>query len=171
MKRLTIAVATLALLASCGHSPTAVDSDYIDEPGSLSFRIGPDAEAILGAGPAADVGGLVASAYTEQMNYNIGDEVDGAVALIKSQHPQTVQITQTRLQPVDWSKRGPATVEYPDFAPLLKEALESAGELFLLSDYELVTCCTVPMTVAGQDDTEMELRVTEAILTNVKWRP
>ena len=61
-------------------------------------------------------------------------------------------------------------VEFPEFAPLLKEALSAAGEVYLLSNYEVTVCCTVPMAVAGQDNMEMELKVSEAILTNVKWR-
>lgn len=171
MKRLTIAAASLLLLAACGHSPTGSDEGYTSDPsGSLILKIGPEVGAILEAGSAPEVPALVANAWAEQQSCDLYKEVTEAAALIMAENPALVEITQSRLAPVILTagKSIPTSIEYPEFGPLLQEVLAKKGLVFRLHESEIPLECYVPMATDG-DNIDMRLTVTEVILSHATW--
>lgn len=171
MKRLTIAAASLLLLAACGHSPTDSDKGYTGDPsGSITLNIGPDVGAILEAGSAPEVPALVATAWAEQQSCDLYKEAAEAAALIMAENPELVEITQSRLAPMIMTagKPIPTSIEYPEFGPLLQEVLAENGLVFTLDESETPLVCYVPMATDGEN-IDMKLTVTKVILTNATW--
>jgi len=172
MKRLTIAVAALTLLAGCGNVLSGPDKDQNVIPdGSLSLKIGPEADSILKADPATNLAEIVASAWSDQLNYDIGDEAEYAASIVTEQNPETIEITQTRLAPTSEAKTIPGGVEYPDFAPILEELLQSMGYDYRIYESQVTVSTTVPMQVDGGNDVDMQFTVTETVLALSIWVP
>ena len=174
MKRLTIAAASLLLIAACTHSPTGFAESTSQPSGTLSLQVGPEAETILNAGSASQASALAAAAWEEQLSYDVPKEAEKAAEIVSRLIPEVVEITQSRLTPLTSAagKAIPSTVSYPDFAPVLIEALAAKGFDYRIHESEITVDCTVPMAVDGQADIYMNLTVTEVIVTpSAKWLP
>ncbi len=172
MKRLTIAVAVLALLAGCGSTPSGPDQDENVIPdGSLTLTVGPEVNAILKAGPTTDLAALVASAWSDQYGFDVRDEAEEAAIIVTQRNPETIEITQTRLVPVSEAKPIPSGLEYPEFAPILEELLQSRGYDYRMFESTVTVSTIVPMTIDGGSNIDMRLTVTETLLSIASWVP
>jgi hypothetical protein len=174
MKRLTIAAASLLLLAACTHGPTNPGPPYSEPFGTVTLSVGPDASAILNAGNDAIVPALVAAALAEQQACDLEKMAEEAADLIVEENPEIIEVTQTRILPVTSTLAGrniPSAGGCPDFALLLGEILQSKGKFFNVTQLQPKVDCIVPMAVEGSGDVEMRLTVTEALLARPTWIP
>ena len=172
MKRLTIAIAALALLAGCGNTPSGPDQDpNVIPEGSLTLTIGPDVDAILKADPATNLAAVVASAWSDQYGFSVRNEAENAAIIVTQRNPESIEITQTRLVPASEAKSIPSSLEYPEFAPILEELLQSMGYDYRIYESRVTVSTTVPMTVDGDNEVDMKLTVTETFLAIATWVP
>ncbi len=172
MKRLTIAVAVLALLAGCSNAPSGPEQDQNVIPdGSLALKIGPEADTILKADPITDLAAVVASAWLDQQGCYVRDEAEDAAIIVTERNPEIIEITQTRLAPASVAKSIPAGVEYPEFAPILEELLQSMGYDYRIYESIITVSTTVPMLVDDGSDVDMKFTVTETVLALSTWVP
>ena len=172
MKRLTIAVAALALLAGCGNAPSGPDQDQNVIPdGSLTLKIGPEVDSILKASPTTNLAALVASAWSDQFDFDVSDETEAAADIVTQRNPETIEITQTRLVPASEAKSIPSSLEYPEFAPLLEELLQSMDYDYRIYDSTVTVSTIVPMMIDGDNNVYMRLTVTETFLAIFNWVP
>ncbi len=172
MKRLTIAVAALALLAGCGNSPSGPDVDENVIPdGSLTLTIGPEVDSILRAGSTASMAALVASAWLDQHDFDVMDEAEEAATIVTERNPETIEITQSRLVPASEAKSIPSGLVYPEFAPILEDLLQSMGYDYRIFESTVTVSTTVPMLVDGGNNVDMRLTVTETLISIATWVP
>jgi len=172
MKRLTITVAVIALLAGCGNSPSGLDkSETVVPEGSLTLTIGPEVDSILNAGSSANLAALVASAWSDQYGFDVRGEAADAADIVRERNPETIEITQTRLAPASEARVIPASLEYPEFAPILEEMLQSMGYEYKIYESSVTITTTVPMQLDGTTTVDMRLTVTETFIAIAKWVP
>ena len=168
MRHLTLAAASILLLAACTHSPTGPTPTYSYPYGTLELNIGPKATTILNAPTGSDIPAIVAQFYCEQQAIDFEGLVDDTVNLVIERNPEIIEIAQTRILPainVSLGRQAPSPVECPEFAPLLWEALQTGGRSFIVSEHMDTVNIPLTMSVEGSADVEVRLVVTESRFT------
>lgn len=168
MKRLTVAVASILLLAACTQSPTGPKPTFSEPYGTFTLNVGPNASAILNPVSGTDVPALVALYYNQQQAADYEQLAEESADFIVEDNPEYIEIIQTRILPVSttsFARKAPSPAGCPEIAPMLREALEARGKFFTVGSPQTVENCFVMMAVDGSSDVEVQLLVTETRLT------
>jgi len=174
MKRLIIAAASLALIAGCVKSPTGSTPNYQEPFGEMSLNIGPDVSVIVNAPSGTDVSNHVKIAWDTQQTLDfeqlVAEARDEAVDMV----PELIEVTQTRLMPLDTvflGRNSPGMTGSPEFAPLLHEALAASGKFYNISISQPRVDRIVTMAADGGTLVQMRLTISDALLSHPNWIP
>jgi len=174
MKRLIIAAASLALIAGCAKSPTSSTPNYQEPFGTMSLNIGPDVSVIVNAPSGTDVSDQVKIAWDTQQALDFEQLIDEACDDAVDMFPELIEVTQTRLMPLDTvflGRNSPGLAGSPEFAPLLHEALAASGKFYNISVSQPRVDRVVTMTADGGTQVQMRLTICDALLSHPNWIP
>jgi hypothetical protein len=172
MKRFTMMAAALLLVSACSESPIAGPSaESSDAGGTMSLTVGPSVGLILNPGTTNELPALVSNAWKEQAAIDVQQLIQVAAAQIEQHNPEHIEVTESWLSEVMFSRVDPDELVDTDFVSLLQKELDTMGMDFRVMQTETPISRVIPMLLRDGTTQDMRLTVKETILIQDSWIP